>query len=84
MSRTPILHRADYALWRLPRWARKIVVAPVALLCAFAEAWDSGASEFSSGWRSIMDHVHDHPRDWPPDPSEGRGALASTDKEPGR
>jgi hypothetical protein len=73
-GKTPILKLADLALWRLPRAVRKVVVAPVALLCGIAEAWSSGASEFRYGWDTIMEAVEVRPENRPPDPSEGRGA----------
>jgi hypothetical protein len=58
---TPILKRADIALWRLPRVARKVVVSPLAFVCGIAEAWENGARDFRYGWRAIMDEVEERP-----------------------
>lgn len=49
--------RLDVALWRLPRWGRKIIVAPVALVLGVSEGFRAGADAARGEWRFCMNYV---------------------------
>lgn len=56
-----VLHDIDRALWRLPRCARRALVAPLVSLMATRDALSAGCKEWPRTWRGAMDHVNERP-----------------------
>jgi len=59
-TKTPPLRRPDLWLWRLPRFARKLILTPVAAICAAEGLLSGGVSEMGYAWRRILEAAH-HP-----------------------
>lgn len=62
-----MIRRLDVALWRLPRWARKAIIAPLGvahgLIVGLSEGFSQFRTEFRAEWTSAMRHVHDRPEE---------------------
>lgn len=60
-TKTPLLRRTDLWLWRLPRPARKLIVAPIALVCAAEGLLTGGAGEMRYAWKRVLEAAHNPP-----------------------
>lgn len=73
------LNSLDRHLWKLPRPARKAIVAPVGVFLGcidfYGEIRRSAIPAARNGFAVAMDHVHDRPEDVPEPVRRGvRGA----------